>query len=95
LSAAELNTLTTRIGSAFASEVLAIVDFHTRGRRLQARQAIAIMRACTFESTRIDVALLLRSRLTASDHAAQLVEGFAFASSARTYQTRSAAAPGR
>ncbi len=95
LSQRELEDLTRRLDAKFDSEAPSLVDSATAGRSVRPRQAIAIMRACRFDGTRVEVAVLLARRLVAGEHPEQLVSGFNFQTSADTYRRRLGADPRR
>ena len=85
----ELQELVRRTQEAsFSSEQVELVELATRGRRITVDQALSLMRVCTFDATRIEIAAILHARLADPHGFYRLADGFSFRSSFDTLARR-------
>lgn len=89
LSDAELRAVIDRIdAAAYGDDQLALVRSVAKASYVTADQAVAVMKACDWEDTRIEVAVLLYPRLVDGDQAYRLYDGLTYSSSRTTLRDR-------
>ncbi len=89
MSDRDFQALRTRVDDAsFADDQLALIKTAAGTNAFTADQVVALMKACSFEDTRIEVAVMLTSRLVDPDRAYLIEDGFTYSSSKQTYRER-------
>ncbi|MCA9677905.1 MAG: DUF4476 domain-containing protein [Kofleriaceae bacterium] len=86
---ADFQALRRRVDAAsFADDQLDLIKTAATGNLFSADQVVSLMKACTYEDTRIEVAALLYTQLTDPDRAYLIYDGFTYASSKKTLRQR-------
>lgn len=89
MSDRDFQDLLSRVDDAsFADDQLALIKTAAGTNAFTADQVVALMKACSFEDTRIEVAVMLTSRLVDPDRAYLIEDGFTYSSSKQTYRER-------
>ena len=84
-----IEALRRRVDAAsFADDQLDLIKTAATGNLFSADQVVSLMKACTYEDTRIEVAALLYTQLTDPDRAYLIYDGFTYASSKKTLRQR-------
>lgn len=89
LSRSELEAVIERIdAAAYADDQLTLVRSVAKGGYFTADQVVAIMKACDWEDTRIEAAVLMYPRIVDADQAYRVYDGLTYASSRTTLRNR-------
>jgi len=89
LSDREFQEVYKRVAAAsFADDQLALVRSVARSSYVTVDQAVALMKACTFEDTRIEIAVALYPRIVDMDRWYRINDAFGFSSSKETLRNR-------
>lgn len=89
ISGSDLEKIVSRVlDASFADDQLDLVKSASKVNHFTVDQVVALMKACTFEDTKIEVAVLLYPRIVDPNNWYLVNDGFTFSSSKKTLRDR-------